>query len=206
MKSRVKDTVAAAVRFCHEEVMRSRCGYWKIIRGGASGMALALLAGAGTGCVQLKLDNATGSARYAPVVGKRYELAQDFILQSVREEVGEAPRYARIIAKPIVYIPQYDPRNRRYDPRGKPGYVTRFVTDLGFLPAGTRFSVVGVLTRGAPMTQVHYVIAIEGDQSQIAGHLPVRLSEQWGKDVYLAPAAAGEAPKPCAPFFGPVEK
>jgi hypothetical protein len=198
--------VAAPDLFSHPERMNLLRARWSDIRCGMRGMwlALAALAGSGAGCVQLELTDSTTAPRYAPVIGRRYELTQDFIVRSVRVEVGEAPSFAYIIAKPAVYIPQYDPRSRRYDPQGKPGYVTRFVTDLGFLPAGTRFAVKGALTREAPFVRMNYLIEIEGSGGGLARDLPVRLGEQWGKEIYLAPMATGQAPEPYAPFFRPV--
>lgn len=165
---------------------------------------LAIFGTAGGGCVQLELADSTASPLYVPVIGKKYELSQDFIIRSVRVEVGAAPSFAYIFAKPAVYIPQYDPKSRLYDPRRRPGYVTRFETDLGFLPAGTRFSIIGALTREAPFARMNYLIMIEGVSSQLAGDLPVRLGERRGDERYLTPAANERAPVPNVQFFRPV--
>lgn len=164
-------------------------------------VVLVIFGAAGGSCVQLELTDSTGAPRFVPAIGTMYELKRDFLVRSVKPEVGEAASYAYLLAKPAVYIPKYDPRSRRYDPQGKPGYVTRFETDLGILPVGTRFTISGALSREAPFSQMYYLIVLEGSSGRLVGELPVRLGERRGEEVYLTQDAKGRAPVPNGEFF-----
>ena len=90
---------------------------------------ILLLTAFQTGCVQLATVDSTRDPLYAPMIGRTYELTQKFVVRGIQLIDQKSPDPAYILIMP------------------PPGIGGHLVTDLGLLAAGSRFRIVGVVTR-----------------------------------------------------------
>ncbi len=135
-------------------------------------LAFALLH---SGCFRLAVFDATQSPVFASVIGTEYEL------KTALSAVGQRPE------------PQVDPDYILLMPH--PIGAQRYNVDLGSVPAGTRFKIVGVLMPTSmiyPSTQ--YVIAFSNYSNPRFGMLPVKIYNGPVFDLYLKAEHPNAAP------------
>ena len=130
------------------------------------------------GCVQLKEIDSTRSPLFGRMLGNEFELLEEFIAIGVKGEYPSAELTS------VLIMP-------------RPGLaITRFLVELGRVPAGSRFKIVGVVTRTSKLfPSIEYAISFKDHSSPRSGNLLVRIPD--GKvyfPAYVKPISPSEAP------------
>lgn len=137
-----------------------------------------------TACVQLAEVDSTSAPIYASMIGREYELKENFVARGVKLP----PKFDQV--NYILIMPP-------------PGIASRYrIVDLGDMPAGSRFRIVGVVTHRSelfPATQYvvsslnHPVAGSEGRQ--------IRIQDAAAWQLYVKAAAPDEAPQLNEKYF-----
>jgi hypothetical protein len=127
------------------------------------------------GCFRLAVFDATQSPVFASVIGTEYELRTALWAVGSRPETQVDPDY-------ILLMPQ-------------PTGPRRYNVDLGSVPAGTRFRIVGV-SMLTPMINpsIQYVIAFSNYSNPRFGMLPVKIYNGKVFGLYLKVEQPNAAP------------
>jgi hypothetical protein len=87
-----------------------------------------------------------------------------------------------------------------------PGIYSRYrIADLGAVPAGSRFKIVGAVTHRSelfPLTE--YVISF--GELRFGEDKPVRITSAAGAQLYLKPVSPDDAPQLNERYFRSLEK
>ena len=140
------------------------------------------------GCFRLSEVDSTHSPFFARMLGNEFELLEEFIAIGVK---GEYPS-AEITS--VLIMP-------------RPGQaITRFLVELGRVPAGSRFKIVGVVTRTSKLfPSIEYAISFKEHSIPRSGNLLVRIPD--GKvyfPAYVKPISPSEAPTLNERYFRPI--
>lgn len=149
-------------------------------------LLLASLLPALTACVQLADVDATRSPRFATMLGQEFELKEPLLVRGVKHDArATTPDYALVMPSP--------------------GIGGRFIVDLGTLPRGTRFRIVGVTTHRASLfPSTRYVISLLDRSLPGAAGREILLSDAASWHLYLEPTSADAAPRLNERFFRPL--
>lgn len=148
-------------------------------------LAASLLA-ALAGCVQLARVDATADAKYRSLVGREFELREDFLACGVKQDSARPAIHEVAIMPP-------------------PGLGGRFIVALGRIPAGSRFRIVGVTNhRSELFPKTEYVVLFLDHRIPGAEGKPVRIYNVALWPLYEKPAEAGAAPTLSERYFRPV--
>jgi len=140
------------------------------------------------GCVQLAEVDSTHSPIYRGMLGREFELKEEFVVRGVKLP----PKFNEV--DHILIMPP-------------PGiYSTYRILDFGHMPAGRRFRIVGVVTHSfklVPFTQ--YVISFVDHRISQAEGRQVRIQDAAAWQLYVKPASPDEAPQLSERYFRPVD-
>lgn len=136
-----------------------------------------------TGCVQLAEVDSTHAPRFASMLGREYELREELLVRGVKRDArSAAPDYVLVMPPP--------------------GIGGRFIVDLGTLPRGTRFRIVGVTThRSRLFPSTRYVISLRDQAIADPADRDILITDTSSWDLYLAPSSPAEAPQLNPRFF-----
>ena len=147
---------------------------------------LSLLLGQ-TACVQLAEVDSTPAPVYASMIGREFELREEFVARGVKLPPG---------FDEVNYILIMPP----------PGIASRYrIVDLGAIPAGRRFRIVGVVTHRSelfPATQ--YVVSFLNHPLAGSEGRQIRIQDAAAWRLYVKPASPVEAPQLNEEYFRPL--
>lgn len=139
-----------------------------------------------TACVQLAEVDSTDSPVYASMIGREFELKENLVACGIKlpPEFDEVDH--------VLIMPP-------------PGIYSRYrILDLGAVPAGSRFKIVGVVTHLSELFPItEYVISF--GEHRFGEDKPVRITSASGAQLYLKPVSPHEAPRLSERYFRPVE-
>lgn len=148
----------------------------KTARKSLPGLLLLVLALFPSACVQLAEIDSSQAPEYRSMIGQRFELKEEFLLKGVKRDLrSKTPDYFLVVPRPGVGGPEF--------------------FDLGVVPRGSEFEIVGVVTHESklfPMTA--YVVRFANGTTGEANAAGVRLNAASGFHLYLKPASPQEAP------------
>ena len=148
----------------------------------------AFLVSLQVGCVQLAVVGSTQNPRYASMIGRQFALKEDFLVRGVRWDL-RATRPDYILMMPAT----------------KPGIGGPEFTELGVLPKGSRFEIVGAVDRTSTLfPETSYVARFAPDTIAQVELATVRFHSSHLFPLLLKPAAPGEAPHLSEVYFQPL--
>ncbi len=158
---------------------RARSPLWLLL---AAGCTVFL-----TACVQLAEVDSTDSPVYASMIGREFELKENLVARGIKLP----PKFAAVDY--ILIMPL-------------PGIYSRYrILDLGAVPAGSRFRIIGVVTHRSKLFPItEYVISFSGHR--FGEDKPVRITSAAGAQLYLKPASPHEAPQLSERYFHVLEE
>ena len=140
-------------------------------------------------CVQLGEVDSTHSPAFATMIGREFELKEEFLVRGVKlPPKFDQVNYALIMPPPGIYS--------KYR-----------IVDLGHFDAGSRFKIVGVVTRHSELfPSTEYVIAFADRSFDEVEGQQVRITAASSWKLYVKPDARDAAPQLSERYFHPVEK
>jgi hypothetical protein len=122
------------------------------------------------------------------MIGRAFELREDFDAYGIKLPDQRTPDPAYIVIMP------------------PPRIGGHLVLDLGRVPAGSRFRIVGVVTRRSKLfPSTEYTVFFDDARSFQANGKPVRIqatTPSW--KLYVQPASPGEPPQMNEQYFKPL--
>lgn len=162
---------------------RNRCKSW---RWPAASVLASLLLGQ-TACVQLAEVDSTSAPIYTSMIGREFELKENFVAQGVKLP----PKFDE-----VNYLKIMPP----------PGLASKYrIVDLGDLPPGSRIRIVGVVTHRSelfPATQ--YVISLLNHPLAGSEGRQIRIQDAAAWQLYVKPASPDEVPQLSEKYFRPL--
>lgn len=151
-------------------------------------LLIVFLASFQTACTQLEVLDSTQNPKYRSVIGRQFALKEDFLVRGVRWDLRAAqPDYILMI------------------PATKPGIGGPEFTELGVLPKGSRFEVVGVVDRTSTLfPQTSYVARFAPGTLTQVDLASVRFHSSQLFPLFLKPASPAEAPQLSEVYFQPL--
>ena len=130
-------------------------------------------------CVQLAEVDSSQSPKYRSMIGREFALKEDFHVLGVKRDLRSTePDYILII------------------PAAKPGIGGPEFFDLGAVPAGSRFKIVGVIERRFKfLPQATYVADFASDALSGAKLVAVRLRDSHVHPLYSTPISPSDPPQ-----------
>lgn len=143
-----------------------------------------------TSCVQLAVVDSTLNPKYRPMIGRQFALREDFLVRGVRWDLRSTqPDYILMM------------------PATKPGIGGPEFTELGVLPKGTHFEIVGVVDRRSTLfPETAYVARFAPNTLAKVDLASVRFNSSHLFPLFLKPASPDEAPQLSEAYFQPLPK
>lgn len=140
-----------------------------------------------TGCVQLAEVDSTRSPAFAPMIGREFELKEEFGAFGIKLP----PKFDH-----VDYVLIMPP----------PGIFSRYrILDLGKIAAGSRFKIVGVVTRRSELfPSTEYVVSFADRDFGLADGTPIRINATSTWRLYTKPTSPESPPQLNERFFLPV--
>jgi len=147
---------------------------------------LLLVAAAQSACVQLAEKNASQAPRYQTMIGRQFNLKEDLKVKGVKRDLrSKQPDYAMLIGTPGINGPEF--------------------FELGSKPAGSRFTIVGVVTHKSRLfTATAYVVRFADGVAVAPGISDIRISDQNGFGFHIKSQSSEDAPQLNERYFAPV--
>ena len=141
-------------------------------------------------CVQLAVFDSSLNPKYGPMIGRQFALKEDFLVRGVRWDLRSTqPDYILMM------------------PATRPGIGGPEFTELGVLPKGIRFEIVGVVDRTSPLfPETSYVARFAPNTLANVDLASVRFSSSRLFPLFLKPASPDEAPQLSEAYFQPLPK
>ncbi len=140
-----------------------------------------------SGCVKLTVVDSTHSPVFASMVGAEFELVEEFMAIGTKWD-------SRSVAFDSILVA---PQERR-------SFTSRYV-DLGRVPAGSRFKLVGVETRWRFSPSNQYVIAFTNHTIPQSANLPTTIPDYMVSfPAYVKAKIPSEAPSLNERYFRPL--
>lgn len=167
-------------------VVTSRRNWRKSRRWPAASVLVSLLLGQ-TACVQLAEVDSTSAPIYASMIGREFELRENFVASGVKLP----PKFDE-----VDYILIMPP----------PGIASKYrIVDLGDLPAGSRIRIVGVVTRRSELFHsTRYVISLLNHPLAGSEGRQIRIQDAAAWQLYVNPASPDAAPQLSENYFRPL--
>jgi len=137
-------------------------------------------------CVQLAEMDASRLPRYQAMIGRQFTLKEDLLVKGVKRDLrSKQPDYAMLVGVPGIGGPEF--------------------LELGIKPAGSRFTIVGVIVHKSQLfPATAYVVRFADGVPVAPGIIDVRISDQNGFKFHAKPLSPEEAPQLSERYFAPV--
>ena len=145
--------------------------------------ALLLSSAVQTACVQLAEIDVTASPRYRSMLGREFTLKEDLKVKGVKRDLrSKQPDYAMLVGTPGIGGPEF--------------------FELGIKPAGSRFTIVGVIYRKSRLfPATAYLVRFADGITVAPGITDIRISDENGFKFHDKPPSPEEAPSLSARYF-----